>query len=370
MAHRTNVVEFLEQHGAQWDIISAVMGGQSQVAREILTRQPELISSKNFGSSLLHLAAANGDVATTKILLDAKADWREQDRRGLSPLGVARLRNQGDVVQTLRERGATENILDLAYVGGEAITIQLLKQDKSLALATNAMGLSVAEIAAGTGQADVLKRLLDSGVSSERAGGFESQTPLHLAAIYNQTNTARLLIRRGAKVNADDRSGFTPLHVAALRGAIEVAGILLKAKADPNQPMSEPSGDGMLRMPMMGGPNAIRFTQESALHLAAIMCQTNMIRLLLASGASVNAEDGMGRTPLDLAKTAGFPPSVFWMQRSFGRMDPLGVAEPLSFPNRASLADQQKAAVTILENARGKSRQSGQHFGQPPIFSP
>jgi len=370
MAHRTNVVEFLEQHGAQCDIISAVMGGQAQVARDILTRQPEAIATKNFGSSLLHLAAANGDVATTKILLDAKADWREQDRRGLSPLGVARLRNQPGVVQTLRERGATENIFDVAYVGEEAMAIQLLKQDKSLALATNAMGLSVADIAAGTGQVEVLKRLLDSGASSERAGGFEGQTPLHLAAIYNQTNTARLLIRRGAKVNADDRAGFTPLHVAALRGATEVAGILLKAKADPNQPMSEPFGEGLSRMPMMGGPNAIRFSQESALHLAAIQSQTNMIRLLLVSGASVNAEDGMGRTPLDLAKLAGFPPSVFWIQRSFGRMDPLGVAEPLSFPNRASLADQQKAAVTILENAGGKSRQSGQHFGQPPGFSP
>ena len=224
------------------------------------------------------------------------------------------------------------------------------------------------DIAAGTGQVEVLKRLLDSGASSERADGLESQTPLHLAAIYNQTNTARLLIRRGAKVNADDRSGFTPLQVAALRGATEVAGILLKAKADPNQPMSEPSGEGMPRMPMMGGPNAIRFTQESALHLAAIMCQTNMIRLLLASGASVNAEDGMGRTPLDLAKSVAFPPSVFWIQRSFGRMDSLGVAEPLSFPNRTAIFDQQKAATALLENAGGKSRHSGQHFGQPPGF--
>jgi ankyrin repeat protein len=48
------------------------------------------------------------------------------------------------------------------------------------------------------------------------------------------------------------------------------------------------------------------------------MCQTNMIRLLLGSGASVNAVDGMGRTPLDLAKSAGFAPSVFGIQRSLG----------------------------------------------------
>jgi len=370
MARRTNAVEFLAQQGAQWDIVSAVMGGQTQVAREILARRPEAITAQNFGSSLLHLAAANGDVATTKILLDAKADWREQDRRGLSPLGVARLRNQSDVVGTLRERGATENIFDVAYVGGDALASQLLKQDKSLALATNAMGLSAVDIAAGTGRAEVLQRLLESGASAQGTGGFEGQTPLHLAAFYNQTNTAKLLIRRGAKVKADDRAGFTPLHVAALRGATEVASLLLKAKADPNQAMSEPAGESMSRMPMMGGPSAIRFNQETALHLAAMQGQTNMLRLLLAAGAAVNAADGMGRTPLDLAKTAGFPPSGFWIQRSFGRMDPLGVAEPLPFSNRASVADPKNAAATLLEKAGGKSRQPGQRFGQPPGFSP
>jgi ankyrin repeat protein len=129
--------------------------------------------------------------------------------------------------------------------------------------------------------------------------------------------------------------------------------------------MLEPSAEDMPRMPMMGGPNALRFTQEGALHLAAVMCQTNMIRLLLASGASVNAVDGMGRTPLDMAKSAGFLPSALLIQRSFGRMDPLGVAEPISPFNRTAILDQQEVAIALLEKAGGESRQPSQRIGQP-----
>ena len=369
MSRRTNAVEFLEQQGARWDIVSAVMFGQTNALLEILARQPSEVATKNSRSSLLHLAADKGDVETTEILLDAKADWREQDRRGLSPLGVARLRNQPEVAHALRQRGATENIFDVAYTGGDETAALLLKRDKSLAVATNTMGLSVVAIASGVGQAEVLKRLLDRGASAEQASGYDGQTPLHLAAIYNQTNTAILLIRRGAKVNAADRSGFTPLHVAALRGAADVAEILLNHKADLNQQMPEPSDEYMPGMRLVGGPNALRFNQESALHLAAVMCQTNMIRLLLAFGASVNAIDGMGRTPLDLAKSAAFPPSVFWIQRSFGRTDPLGIAEPPQLSNRNTIQDQQRVATALLEKAGGKDRQSGQRFGQPPGFS-
>jgi hypothetical protein len=99
------------------------------------------------------------------------------------------------------------------------------------------------------------------------------------------------------------------------------------------------------------------------------MCETNVIRLLLASGGWVNATDGMERTPLDLANSRGFPSSVSWIQFSFGRMDPLGVAEPHSFPDRTTILDQQKAAKTLLKSAGGKNLQSGRRYGQAPGFS-
>ncbi len=90
MAHRTHVVEFLEQHGAKWDIVSAVMGGKTEVERDILSRQPEAIATKNFGSSLLHLAAANGDAATIEDSFGcqsglARAGSPRVDRAGRSP---------------------------------------------------------------------------------------------------------------------------------------------------------------------------------------------------------------------------------------------------------------------------------------------
>ena len=83
-------------------------------------------------------------------------------------------------------------------------------------------------------------------------------TPLHLAAVLNRKEMAKLLIERGAKVNATTtlgtespfptpldcerigreplrkHSGETPLHLAMLQRSFDIARMLLDAGADPN----------------------------------------------------------------------------------------------------------------------------------------
>jgi ankyrin repeat protein len=115
IARRTNAVEFLEQHGARWDIVSAVIAGRTRVVREILARSSDEIAAQYYGSSLLHLAAANGDGETIRTLLQAGGDWRVQDNWGRSPLGIARFRNRPEATRILREHGAVENVFDAAY---------------------------------------------------------------------------------------------------------------------------------------------------------------------------------------------------------------------------------------------------------------
>ncbi len=369
LSHRTNAIEFLEQHGAQWDIISAVLDGKTQALREILARAPGEIAAKNYGNSLLHLAAVSADLETTRILLDAGADLRAKETRGLTPLGTALLQKHPEVAAALRQRGAAENIFDAAYTGGlEEAASLIITRDNSLALGTNAAGVSALEIAAATGQAGILKLFLENSAPATYVNIRDGRTPLHAAAIYNRTNTATLLIEHGAKVNAPDLFGFTPLHLAALLGASDTAALLLKNKADPTLPTAEPSAESRLRLSMMAGPESLIFNQDTALHLAAAMCQTNLIRLLLASGAAVNMADGMERTPLDLAKRPGMSPNVFWIQRGIGRVDPLGTAEPPPLANRAALLEQQKVAADLLEKAGGKQQQPTQRNGRPPGY--
>ena len=56
----------------------------------------------------------------------------------------------------------------------------------------------------------------------------DDKTPLHFASIYNTNiNAARLLLDRGAQVDAMDKDANTPLHFAAGLGNTDMARLLL-----------------------------------------------------------------------------------------------------------------------------------------------
>lgn len=57
------------------------------------------------------------------------------------------------------------------------------------------------------------------------------RTPLHEAAALNRAEIMKLLIERGADVDARDENGATPLHLAATRRSIDAIDILLDAGA-------------------------------------------------------------------------------------------------------------------------------------------
>lgn len=65
---------------------------------------------------------------------------------------------------------------------------------------------------------------------------------LNWAAWNNRVPVIRILVARGAPVNATNLTGFTPLHHAAESGSMEAALALLRAGADPGRL----TGDGEL----------------------------------------------------------------------------------------------------------------------------
>jgi ankyrin repeat protein len=119
-----------------------------------------------------------------------------------------------------------------------------------------------------------LERALEQQPGLATAADSRQVTLLHLAALHDEPEALRILIRRGARVDGADALGLTPLHWAAVRGAARAAAALLQAGADP----SRPSRTGI-----------------QPIHLAADLAT---LRLLLNAGASPNALDGTGGTPL------------------------------------------------------------------------
>ena len=82
-------------------------------------------------------------------------------------------------------------------------------------------------LAAGYGHAEIVEYLLNEGfdVNSRDEG---NRTALHYAVLGNQVETSRLLISKGAKVDAIgeilDQNRSAPLHLAVRLGDYEVSG--------------------------------------------------------------------------------------------------------------------------------------------------
>lgn len=130
---------------------------------------------------------------------------------------------------------------------------------------------------------DLLARGADATVTTRH-----KQTLLHLAAEINEVKLIKRLLGKGVDPNARDTEGETPLHLAARQENIEVLDILLKAG---------------------GNPNAARDFKITVLHDAA-GGDIKSVRLLLSSGAQVNARTDDGETPLFYAATFSKNPEI------------------------------------------------------------
>jgi len=98
--------------------------------------------------------------------------------------------------------------------------------------------LSMLEVAASLGYADVVRLLIDAGADLEASPVDSQRTALHCAAANGHTEVVRLLIDAGAKVDALSQIKQTPLDEALAAGHQDVAAILRNALAE-SPPESE-----------------------------------------------------------------------------------------------------------------------------------
>jgi ankyrin repeat protein len=163
-------------------------------------------------------------------------------------------------------------------------------------------------------------------------------TPLHAAAAGYRQDIARVLIKNGANVTAENRRGALPLHYAADGGPVfrgwnpqaqaEMIAFLLKNGANPNA--LDKSGVAPLhravrqRCPkavdsLLSNGAAVRLKNKSGstpLHLAvqntgrggtgspeSKICQREIIELLLKAGANPQDRDARGRTAKQCAQS-------------------------------------------------------------------
>ena len=148
-------------------------------------------------------------------------------------MGTARIGRVASLCVLICSAASGGPIHDAARVGDAETAAALLAADPALIASTDEEGLTPLHLAALGRNAELVKALLAQGAPVD-ARDATARTPLHYAAMGGDADTIALLLEAGATVDARDVRGETPLHVAGRRMRAAAAGLLLDAGADVN----------------------------------------------------------------------------------------------------------------------------------------
>ncbi len=338
-----------------------------------------------FGGTLLHSAATQGQPEYIAALVEAGLDINARDESGQTPLHSA-------VSVDLSGESALASLLDL---GPEADAVA----ERRARLAANIAALIDAgadvhardekdgtplHSAVGSGEPEYIAVLVDAGADIN-AQGESGQTPLHTAAAANTSmesymslldlppdadldarQRARLatlisaLIDAGADIHLRDNEGRTPLHTAATDGIPESVEAILKAGADID--IGDDAGDTPLHLALNSktsenivallaagaNPDAKNGAGRTPLHEAA-WSKAEHLSVLISAGARLDAGDQYGQTPLHRAAALGTPEGIALLVEAgadvnamnrFGRAPIYGAAGFGSPENISALVDR------------------------------
>jgi hypothetical protein len=173
------------------------------------------------------------------------ADWvkddpqiaESRDAQGVSALLWAVYSGQ-TVVRDFLRSGLELDLAEAAAVGDVARLRELLGSGRAMATeranGRSADGWPLLHLAAAFADRETVMTLLDAGADVDQI----SETPMRNRALHaslalaKDAEVARLLIERGADVNAVQTAGYRPLHQAAVAGREDLVRLLLDAGAD------------------------------------------------------------------------------------------------------------------------------------------
>ncbi|XP_057367185.1 ankycorbin-like isoform X2 [Daphnia carinata] len=229
--------------------------------------------------------------------------------------------------QQQREVGVIANGNGVSVANGPETAASLLAAGLD-ARAAELASATPLQRAAAEGHVDIVHQLLKHGADVNHQDSLHGNSALHEAAWRGYSQTATILCRQRAKVDAVNRAGFTPLHLCCQNGHNETCRVLLWADANPDA--KNHYGDtplhtsgryghaGVMRILVSAQCNVSEQNKngDTALHIAAAMGRRKLTRILIAAGCSTNVKNKQGEYAVDIARRKEFHEIVSMLVKS------------------------------------------------------
>ncbi|KAK7463322.1 hypothetical protein BaRGS_00038123 [Batillaria attramentaria] len=257
-------------------IIADVTAGNCQQIQHQLTMSPPL-SQKEAEEGLFAACAVLCD-SCAETMLQAGASTEARDSEHYTPLMQAARRGAIRVLRLLLEWDCQVNnpggplsntALHLAATEGYLDCCQALVASGANVNAQNSQDDTALILASMHGHLPIVRHLLLHHASIRKRGYHEPQ--------HGALQCCKVLLEAGAEIDAQDIRRFTPLMMSALNGHVDVVKLLIEWKCNVSM---------------------AAYNRRTALHLAAERGKQECCELLLDAGAAIDAQDGLGATPL------------------------------------------------------------------------
>ncbi|MEN8207109.1 MAG: ankyrin repeat domain-containing protein [Pseudomonadota bacterium] len=126
----------------------------------------------------------------------------------------------------------TQSSLRNAASKGHDESVKSLIAEGTDVHAINVRGQTPLHLAAMTDNVDVVRMLVDGGADIDVADPGNSIRPLHNAATNGCTNVCEFLLKHGADMDAQTTKGDTALHLATANKHFDIVSLLLSFHAD------------------------------------------------------------------------------------------------------------------------------------------
>jgi uncharacterized protein len=248
----------LAQDGNEAKLLNLASTGETAAALELIGRNTDVNQSQSDGTTALHWAVYYDDEALVRQLIRRGAEVTARNEFGATPLAQAAIIGNPDIIDRLLDAGADANeegadgqtpLMVVARSGNMEAAKILVDADADVNVIEKWRGQTALMWAAAQQQSEMVAFLLTNGADPDAqsipnnwerqvtaeprmkvlpAGGL---TPLHYAAREGCSECTRFLIEAGADINKTDPESVTPLLMANLNANWDSAKLLIEAGA-------------------------------------------------------------------------------------------------------------------------------------------